>query len=65
MLFGWLWFLIILGGTIAIVVWIVRKLTETGTGNGSKSDPLRIAKERYARGEISKEEFERLKNDLS
>ena len=56
MLFGWLWFLLVLGGTIAIVVWVVRKLSETGQGDKSKSDPLQIAKERYARGE---------KNDLS
>lgn len=65
MLFGWLWFLIFLGGTIALVVWIIHRLTAPGPDDKSKSDPLQIAKERYARGEISKEEYERLKKDLS
>ena len=32
---------------------------------GKTRTPLDIAEERYARGEISREEFERLKRDLS
>jgi putative membrane protein len=55
------------GAIIALVVWLVRSLarpSQTGPSDSPLS-PLDIAKARYARGEISKEEFEQLKKDLS
>jgi len=68
MMFGGLWMLIFWGGLIFLIVWGIKKLTERG-GSGStttgKRSPLDIAKERYARGEISREEFEQIKKDLS
>jgi uncharacterized membrane protein len=45
-----------------------KKLTEPGNSgriSTGKLEPMEIAKERYARGEISKEEFEQIKRDLS
>ncbi|MCK5577298.1 MAG: SHOCT domain-containing protein [Dehalococcoidales bacterium] len=61
-------FMVLFWGTIiALVVWGIKKLTERGgseTGARGKS-PLDIARERYARGEITKEEFDRIKQDLS
>ncbi len=50
------------GGVIALVVWVVRQFTGD---RGSNRSPLDIAKERLARGEISKDEFEAIKGDLA
>jgi len=41
----------------------LKKLTDRG-GTSSKRGPLDVAKERYARGDISREEFEQIKKDL-
>jgi putative membrane protein len=48
---------------IVLLVYIVTKLPK---GNGQKlhETPLEILKKRYARGEINKEEFERMKQDV-
>ena len=50
------------GGIIAVIVWGVRQFTRERRGGRS---PLDIAKERLARGEIGKEEFDRIRSDLA
>ena len=52
------------GGLIALIVWGVTKLSRRD-GPAPRRDPLDVAKERYAKGEISREEFEQIKKDLS
>ncbi len=54
----------ILGGLIALIVWGITKLSRRNSSSQQR-DPLDIAKERYAKGEISKEEFEQIKKGLS
>ncbi len=61
--FGWIfmitfWVLVILG-----VVYVIQMLTKGAAKPGSDSS-LEILKKRYAKGEISREEFERIKEDL-
>jgi putative membrane protein len=46
---------------VAVAVWVVGRLTRS---RGVAKSPLDIAKERLAKGEISEEEFERLKQKL-
>ena len=57
---------IILLGVVGVVIWlIIRSQNLHGTISNVKVDsPLEIAKRRYAKGEISREEFETMKKDL-
>ena len=63
MMFGGLWMVVLWGGLIALIVWGIKKVSERG-GSTPKHSPLDMAKERYAKGEISREEFEQIKKDL-
>jgi putative membrane protein len=57
---GILWIAII--GVIVFLVWQYLK-QDKNLGN-SKNSPLEILKQRYAKGEIDKEEYEEKKRDL-
>jgi len=52
---------------IAVIVWAVIRIAGPSSrqqkSNGK--DAIQILKERYARGEIEKDEFERMKRELS
>ena len=50
---------------IGVVVYFIIQSTRAKTSGGPLQEtPLDILKKRYAKGEISKEEYERMKNDL-
>ena len=57
---------IVVLGVIGVIVWlIVRTQKQQGSRGGLQGEsPLDIVKRRYARGEITREEFENLKRDL-
>jgi putative membrane protein len=61
-MFMWLLFLILAGLLIYFVVTQARR--PPGQAGSSPETPLDILKKRYARGEIDKAEFDRLKRDL-
>ena len=64
MIFGGVWMVAFWGGLIALIVWGITRLTGQGRPV-YKYDPLDVAKERYAKGEISREEHEQIRKDLS
>ncbi len=71
MLWGGLMMVLFWGAIIALIVWAIQSVTRresaqthTPYASASARNPLDIVKERYARGEVSREEFEQIKIDL-
>jgi putative membrane protein len=72
MICGSLFLLLIIGAVIALVVWLVRAGNRTGGVGGpsvhenppSTPRALDILNERYARGEITKEQYDTMRRDI-
>lgn len=63
--FGWFfmvifWILVILG-----IIYLIKVVAGGGKRVEKEETPIDILKKRYAKGELTKEEFEKMKDDLS
>jgi putative membrane protein len=61
--FGFVFWLAILAGIVAVVVWFSR--SQPFGGNQRRSEGLEVLEQRYARGEISREEYLEKKRDIA
>ena len=59
-----LFFLLIIIGTILLIVWAVRQFSHQPHQMTQASKSIEVLRERYAKGEITKEQFEQMKKDL-
>jgi len=62
--FGWIymiifWVLVILG-----ILYLVKLFTRSTKPEDKHETPLEILKQRYAKGEITREEFEKMRDEL-
>ncbi len=66
-IWGWIWMIINwlfwIGILVGIAVLVVRLFQQPGGGSKGE-DPRTILKRRYAAGQITREEFERMKQEL-
>ncbi|MGE5554522.1 MAG: SHOCT domain-containing protein [Betaproteobacteria bacterium] len=62
-----LWWGLVIAAVVLFVRWLIRQEREARLAAGGRSaaqDPLTIVKLRYARGEITREQYEELKETL-
>lgn len=57
-----LWWVLVVLAVVAVVKWLFGKQSNNRQGS---NNPLDILKERYAKGEISKDQFEQMKKDIT
>jgi len=70
--FGWIFMLLFWGLIVWVIIYLVKNSSSNGCCGGKHDDKngqsgkaaLDILKERYAKGELSKEDFDKMKNDL-
>lgn len=55
---------ILLSGIVLLIVWAIKSAFRGGHKE-AKEAPIDILKRRYASGEITREEYERMKRDIS
>jgi putative membrane protein len=61
--FGGIFSILFIAAFVIFVVYLVRRTGESSS-ESTQQTPLDIAGERYSLGEISKEEFDKIKKDL-
>lgn len=61
---GIIFLIVIIVGIILLIVWIVKRTTNSAIEPKTDIKALEVLKERYAKGEISKEQYEDIKKDL-
>ncbi|MCJ7471337.1 MAG: SHOCT domain-containing protein [Actinobacteria bacterium] len=61
---SFIFFILIIIGIILLIVWLVKRVTHSGSEDKTGSKAIDILKERYAKGEITKDQYESIKKDL-
>jgi putative membrane protein len=61
---GLLFIILIVIGTVALIIWAIRRSSEPGPRPAGGQTPREILQARYARGEITREQYQQMLDDL-
>ncbi|MDK1019588.1 MAG: SHOCT domain-containing protein [Actinomycetota bacterium] len=61
---GMIWMLLFWVGIVVLVVWAVRSVGDNTVRRDTSNRAMEILEERYARGEIDRDEFHTRRSDL-
>ncbi len=59
-----IFWILILVGLVLLIKWLIQSTNRRQSGDAGGNRALEILKERYARGEIDRNEFEKMKMDI-
>ncbi len=62
--FGFIFMILFWGLLLGGVVWLITALTSSAKSQGKENSPLTLLKKRYVKGEISKEEYEEMREEI-
>ena len=65
MVFMMIFWVLVIVGLVFLIKWLIQTTSSGKEAQSKGSKALEILKERYARGEINKAEFESMKRDIS
>ena len=65
MIFIFIFVIALIIGVILLIVWLVKRASYPGETSVKTSNALDILKQRYAKGEITRKEYEIMKKDIS
>jgi len=65
MFLGWFFWLLVAGGIVALVVWALRNPARGPVASCCSGSALDLLNQRYARGELTREQYEQAKKDIA
>jgi putative membrane protein len=63
-IFGWVFMILFWAAVALLVIWLYKQIRGPEVKPATMETPLEILKKRYARGEITAEEFREMKREL-
>jgi|Deesub1362A_J573_1020465.scaffolds.fasta_scaffold00151_23 putative membrane protein len=64
-IFSWIFFIVFWVAIILLIIWLYKQIKGSDTRHTSPAEtPLEILKKRYARGEITREQYEEMRKEI-